>query len=130
MPFKIERLPGESIIVTTWAEPANLTEEMPESWKKIDALIGPDEDKVYCITDLRGLSVDFSTMIKGMTLQRGRQPGSSSDLRIRSILVGTGMLWEIVSKGVKQIRGGNAELPLFSTMEEALAHAREKIKTW
>ncbi|MBN1427042.1 MAG: hypothetical protein JXB07_01575 [Anaerolineae bacterium] len=128
MPAKIERLHNEPIITVVWTDPANVKQDMPESWKEVDRLIGQDESGVYCITDLRGLNMDIPSTIAGMALQRERRPGSSADPRIRSILVGSGIFLEIVTKGVRQVRGANANLPLFSTMEDALAYAREQIR--
>ena len=130
MPFTVERLQNEPIIVITWSDPPNAAKDMPESWKEIDRRIRPDESGVYTISDLRNLTIDFASIVSGMTLQQEQRPGAANDPRVHSILVGSGILWEIVSKGAKQFKRAGMELPLFATMEEALAHAREKIKSW
>jgi hypothetical protein len=127
MPFRVERLNNKPIITTTWSEPADIAKEMPASWKEIDSQIGPGESEIYSITDLRELSISFSSIVSGMALQRGRMAGSASDPRIRSILVGAGVLWQVVSRAVRQVQGASIELPLFSTMEEALAHVNKKL---
>lgn len=129
MAFKVERLPNEPIIVVTWQMPVDTGKETPQTFVDIDALIGPDET-VYCITDLRAVNIDFGTLVTAMAAQRVKAPGSPSDPRLRSSLVGTGMLWEIASRGAKQLQYGGLDIPLYSSLEDALANAREKIKEW
>jgi hypothetical protein len=129
MTMKVERLLHEPIIVVTWFEPTDVQKETPGKFTKIDALIGPDE-KVYVIDDLSKVKLDFSTLVAGMSAQRTKAPGSPSDPRIKTTLIGSGFFVELISKGAKQFQYGSLDIPLFTSLDEALAHAREKIKSW
>lgn len=129
MSRKIKRLPDEPIIVATWIEPVDIQKEFPQKFAEVDALIGADEE-VCVVDDLTNLKIDFSTLVSGMAAQRAKIPGAPFDPRIHSILVGSGTLWELASKGARQLQYGKLDIPLFPSLEEALGYAREKIKSW
>lgn len=129
MTAKVERLPGEPIIVVTWSSPFDVQKESPQKFADVDALIRSDE-KVYVIDDMTRLKIDFATLVAGMAAQRVKAPGSPADLRVKTILVGSGMMWELASRGAKQLQYGGFDIPLFPSLEAALAHAREKVKSW
>ena len=129
MTIKVERLHDEPIIVVTWSNPSDVQKESPQKFVEVDALIGSDE-KVYVIDNLTNVKIDFSTLVSGMAAQRAKVPGAPSDPRIHSILVGSGVLWELASKGARQFQYGSIDIPLFPSLEAALAHVREKIKSW
>lgn len=124
--IKVERLGNESIIVAVWRMPVDPIKEAPGMFAQIDALIKPSE-KIVLISDMRDIKMDFHTLVNGMTANRADVPGSPSDPRIHSILVGSGMFWDIAAKGARKL---HYDIPLYESMDEALAHAREKIKSW
>jgi len=129
MTTKIERLPNEPIVVVTWIEPVDLHKETPDKFAQIDALIGSNEN-AYVIDDLSQAKLDFSTLVSGMAAQREKAPGSPSDPRISTALVGSGFFMELISKGAKQFQYGSLDIPLFSSLDDALVYVREKIKKW
>lgn len=129
MPYRVERVKDAPIILVTYHGPRNEKEEVPAMCREVDAQIRPDESKVFCIHDVSALAIDFSAFASGLAMSKSKLPGSSNDSRIQSILVGSGVLWEIASKTARHIQGEGGEAPLFSTVEEALAYAREKIKS-
>lgn len=130
MPYKVERLPNEPIIVVTWQSPTDPGEDADKMCEEVDACIKPDETKVYCINDFREVKINFSALVSGMAVQRQNRPGAAGDPRIRSIMIGSGTLWDLASKAAKQLQYGGLDMPLFATLDDAIAHAREKIKTW
>jgi hypothetical protein len=129
MPYKVERLPHEPIIVASWFDPVDPVQDSVKMAAETDALIGPSETKVFVVNDFRPLKVDLKFVIAGMSAQRLKRPGAGSDPRIRTILVGEGMFWTIAEKSIKRLQG-NLDATLFTSMDEALVHAREKIKSW
>lgn len=128
MPYKVERLRNEPIILITWSDPVNPEQDSLKQAADTDALIRPDEKKVYVINDFRQLTVDLKFIISGMAAQRQKHPGTGSDPRIHTILVGNGMFWSIAEKSIKRLPG-NLDATLFMSVDEALAHAREKVKS-
>jgi hypothetical protein len=129
MTVKVERLPGEPIIMITWSRPTDVQKESPQKFADVNALIGSDE-KVYVIEDMTDLKIDFSTLVSGMASQRVKVPGSPADPRTKTMLVGSGIIWELASKGAKKLPDGGFDIPLFPSLEAALVHAREKIASW
>lgn len=129
MTMKVERLPHEPIIVVTWVDPVDVQKETPSKFAQVDALVGPDE-KVYVVDDLSKVKIDFSTLVEGMAAQRAKSPGSPSDPRIKTTLVGSGFFLELISKGAKQFKHGSLDIPAFTSVDEALAYVREKVKSW
>jgi hypothetical protein len=129
MTLVVERLPNEPIIVVTWENPTDVGNESPQKFMQVDALIEEDE-KVYVIDNMTKLKIDFGTLVSGMAAQRVKAPGSPADPRTNTILVGSGTIWQIASKGARQFQYGSFDIPLFPSLEEALSYAREKIKTW
>ena len=129
MTTKIERLPNEPIVVVTWLEPVDVSKETPGKFVQVNALIDSDE-KVYVIDDLSQTKIDFSTLVSGMAAQRVKAPGSPSDPRVTTALVGSGFFVDLISKGAKQFQYGSLDIPVFSSLDDALANIREKIKKW
>ncbi len=129
MPYKVERFPNEPIILASWFDPVDPEQDSIKMASETDALIRPNEKQVFVVNDFRPLKVDLRFVIAGMSAQRQKRPGTASDPRVRTIMVGDGLFWKIAERGVKQLPG-NMDAPLFTSMDEALVYAREKIKTW
>ncbi len=127
MPYKVKRLHNEPIVVVTWDSPY-IAAEIEKVCDDTDACIRPDETRVWVIEDFRQFKVDFSGIVMAMAIQRRKRPGAAGDPRLRTLLIGSGMLFELVSKGAKQLQYGGIEAPLYSTLDEALAAARAEIK--
>lgn len=130
MPIKVERLPLEPIIVATVYEPANPAQDASQIAAETAALIGPDEMTVCVINDFRQMKIDFKMMMSGMSATRAERTGGVGDPRVYTILVGEGIVWEVAQKSVGKFLSNGPGVALFASMDEALAHAREKIKTW
>jgi hypothetical protein len=130
MPYTVQRLPSEPIIVVSWSNPTDSAKDSLKMSAEVDALIAPDENHIYCVQDFRNLKVDFSSMVTGMATQREKRPGAAGDPRLRTIMVGSGLLWELASKGAKQLQYGGLDIPLFSSVDDAVAYARTKVKDW
>lgn len=75
------------------------------------------------------MKIDFNFIVGGLTTQRQNRPGAAGDPRIQTLIVGEGTLMQIAEKSIKQLKG-NFNVPLFTSLDEALAHARVKIKSW
>lgn len=128
MTLNTKRLGSEPIIIVVWENPLDVRRDVPNMWKEVDNLIKAGENKIYCVNDLKNVTVDLSTLISGMALQQGSKPGSASDPRIRTMLVGSGPVWKIASQAFKQVRHGDPNVQLFSTIEDALTYIREEVK--
>ena len=125
MAFTARRLPNEPIIVVTWSPPIeDPGDEVPRMCREVDRLIGNDK-KVWNIQDMREFKVNFSTAVKGMSQVSMDIPGSPRDSRCKNILIGSGVLWDVVAKSAQKMKFGGLDVPIFSSLDEALKHARE-----
>lgn len=127
MGYKVKRLGKEPIIIVTWIDPADPVAEGPRMCKEVDALIGTDE-KVWNIQDMRELKLNFSMVVRGMSQASMNIPGSPRDPRCKNILIGTGILWDMVVRGAKKMQFGGLDVVMCSSTEEAITHAREADK--
>jgi hypothetical protein len=125
MPYRIERLSGEPIVVVTWQGSFSERDFVAVCGDVVN-LVGP-ERPIVRIDDVRDLKADFGDIVSGMGVARKKLPGSPSDPTFKALLVGSGMLWNLVSKGAKQLQYGGIDVPLFTSMEEAIENARKII---
>lgn len=126
--YTIQRLASEPIIIITYWGPTDLGKVAEGISAKIDAFIKPDETKVYCIHDLRGAILDFRRVIWALSVERQNRPGAGGDPRLRTLVIGRGIAAHIAFKASERFQHSSLRIPVFSTMEEALAHAHEKTK--
>jgi hypothetical protein len=131
MPYKVERLSGEPVIIVTWQGPFSeksiVEKDFIAACDDVVSLMG-SERPVVRIDDVRGVKVDFGDLVVGMGVARKKLPGSPSDPSIKALIVGSGFLWDLASKGAKQLQYGAIDIPLFTSMEDALATARKIIR--
>lgn len=128
MAFDVERLEGEPIVVVRGRTlPDDHRQEMQKMFDAVNKLIGPDE-KVFCITDLTEMKINFSNLVMGMSSIRDKRPGSPSDPRVTSVMVGSGALWSLAASAASQTQYGGVKVKIFSTLEEAVEFARQESK--
>jgi hypothetical protein len=117
------RLPGEPIIVI---KPALPVEQNIEHVYAVDArcdqiasgLGGP----LYRIIDMRSVDLAYSDILLYLDLEKEGRPGSLADPRVRTLMVGYHPLLKIAAR--KTLQELNVIIPIFDSMDEALAYVR------
>lgn len=130
MPITYERLPDEPILIV--ATIGDLTvagmQEIFARSAEIQREIG---GVLYRITDNTRLDVsaqDFINIIH-LVQQAGKgTPGSSADPNIRAVLVADNRWSLLFREALSQPQFGGVFLPIFETLEQALAYVRVQIR--
>lgn len=69
----------------------------------------------------------FSAVVRGLAFETQRLPGTSSDPRLIPLFVGKGKDVKLIVEALKQKQYGEYHVPLFASMEEALAHVNSEL---
>jgi hypothetical protein len=130
MAVSSELVPGEPIVILTFEWPFEPRPALLESARLTqEALETVGGDVIYRIDDIRKLDFNFSNLVQAMGTAREAIPGSLGDERVHTILVGSGKLVEMITASMKQAQYGGINIAAFSTVEEAVEHARREIKS-
>lgn len=125
MPIIVERLADEPILIAVYT--GHITfEEVLDMYHTSADLIGDDPRVFYRISDTRGATSDFASMLKLVQAANQATAGSSIDSRIQVTYVGT-TTWIKFLRDTFAKRG--VLMPAFEDMETALESVRYRIKT-
>jgi hypothetical protein len=124
MAQSFERLDNEPIFVITIADPYDFVNDPPVLFAQIAAETQTISGKYISIYDLRGLTVNFSDMVMGMAVQAKGGAGSIADSHNVTLVVATSDRIKFAVEAFKQPQYGNLQIPMFETMDEAIAQAR------
>jgi hypothetical protein len=124
MAYTIQRQLDEPIIIDTHTDPmeaagyASFAHELADHAASIDGTI-------YRIADLRGMKFSFPLLVHVLAEEaRSKQPGTAGDPRVRLVLVAEGEVARLLAESAKQTQYGALDVPVFATLDEALAHVR------
>jgi len=120
MPVSIERLPLQPIVIVKVSEPFNPATEMEAVGRQFMEMAQAIGRPVYRIIDTTHWHMSFSDLVNVM--DEDVRSGADSDPNIHSILVGTSEFVALGSQASKQEHYGGKHIPLFASMEEALAY--------
>jgi hypothetical protein len=127
--FTIERMPGENILLLTVINPLDPVEDPRHAAELIDEMIEGTEGITCIVEDLRELKLNFSDLTIAMSEVTRKRPGSARDPRIQIAMVGSGWLVEIASSASRQAQYGGLDIPLFTSVEEAVEYCRERLSS-
>jgi hypothetical protein len=129
MPFSIQRLPDEPILLAKYTgrmEPEDLVALRTQSVQ-----LAGEVERVYRVNDARQLELSFSDLVAVMGAETATRtnPGSLGDPRFNDIIVvSPGSLVRFGTESLSQEQYGSLQIPLFEDLGEGLAHARAQIK--
>ncbi|NLX09536.1 MAG: hypothetical protein GXY36_07760 [Chloroflexi bacterium] len=133
MTMTVERLPGESIIRATAAEPFSPTYDIPAMFAEVTHLRLELQGDVVLIIDFRETVKDSTAFTKLVTALaeagRGIRAGRAAGI-VRppiTIFVGSGPLTSLAAQSIEQAQYGGVRGLLSNSPEEALVLAREKL---
>jgi len=124
MPHSVEKLKDEPIIVVEIKNPYDYQTEPEQMFEKIERIAKKTEKQGYIIYDCRNFTVTFGDLVAGMQAQSKGTPGSISDPKFTSMIIGSDAMLKMATEGFKQDQYGKIEVPLYSTMDAAMRHAR------
>ncbi len=128
--FNVERLGNESIIVLTISGTFGDVHDL-SSYRAALAQLGQMaatiEGTVYRITDAHTAQIQFGDLVMALGESRGGEKGTVSDPRMKSIFVGSDELIRMAAQSFTQEQYGHINVQLCSSLDEAIARAREQL---
>lgn len=127
MPVHVTRVEGEPILIATFTGKVTV-EDVREMFRQSLPLMEGVSGHIYRITDARETDTTFSDLVFILSQAgQGGGPGSTLDPRISPALVGSNQWVKMLASSLGQQQYGSLKVPLYETLEEALAYAREQI---
>lgn len=124
MPIEIIKLEDEPIVITTMTGKVT-AEDLAGIYQVSMEYIDEDTPYLYRITDVRNATSSFPEMTK-INVEAREKIGAISDSRIRKIVaVGSNQWSEMYREAIQRWSHGRLEIPVFTTLEEALTYVRE-----
>ncbi len=127
MPTHIERMLNEPILIALLT--GKLTPE--DIYRVYDASAQMADDlgvPIYRLTVVDTSDISFSGLVEVMAKASHGQPGSPSDSRIISVIVGRpGTLAQLYSDGMRQEQYGRRNVPFFESRDEAMTYLRQQM---
>jgi hypothetical protein len=126
MAFTVEQLGNEPIVILTIKHPiTDYIQETIDSDAAVAAIGKHIQGNYYRIADMRDFTLDFNGILAWLNQQRQRSPGSINDPQIVSLLVSTEENSIASAKFAAQEQYGGQKIQIFSTLDEAISHARQ-----
>lgn len=128
MAVELERIGKEPILVAHFAQPFSANDVI-EANAATAALVKEMGVMVYRIEDVTKAMLDFGDITLGLQeASRANAPGSAHDPQVQFLFVGTGLVVEITAKSFAQEQYAGRTVPLFATVDEAIAYARKAVR--
>lgn len=126
MVFTAEQVGDEPIVLLKITFPIeDYVQETIDSDAAVAKIGEKIEGKYYRIADMRQFQMDFSSIVEWLGQQRQRSAGSINDERVISLLVSSEENTIAAAKFAGQEQYGGKQIKIFSTVEDAIAHARK-----
>ena len=126
MGFTQELLPDEPIVIVTGKGTLTVQdfrEMFAESRKLLAGMKGP----IYRIVDFRESTTSFMDLIRTTQIATKGEEGSTTDPRIKAIIVGTNQ-WVSLGRTIfEQPQYAALHFPTVASMEDALIYARAQL---
>ena len=126
MGFTLELLTNEPIIIAT-GKGLLTVQDFADMFKQSAELLRGVERTIYRISDFREASSSFMDLIKMSQLASKGGEGTTTDPRIKAILVGTNQWVSLARTIFEQPQYSAMRLPTLETLEDALVYARTQL---
>jgi hypothetical protein len=127
MPYEVSRLGHEPIIIATLSDPIDWAQDIKNTTAQVAALAAEIEGQGFRITDLTQANLTFSELMMGLATVLRSEGGWLSTPRIKPLVVTTQELGrEFQTFVANQEQYGKLHVEVFSTLDEAVAYAREQ----
>lgn len=129
MPIINKRLPGETnIILSKLVEPFNVRKDTEASMLELQQFLAETSGKLYVIVDCTEFSPDFRDIVIGMA-QTSRRDSPVRNSRMETLVVASNKLLEAMVNWFRQQQYGNLDMPLYKSIDDAVAHIKSKMNS-
>jgi len=123
MPIQNVQSPNNpNIIMSKATDPIDLTKDPQKSLGELQSMLASTSGTVYLIVDCLGVNPGFSDMVIGMAASSSDPNSPLRNERLKTVIVAQGKIFENMVQWYKQNNYGKLEMPLFKTVDEALAY--------
>jgi len=126
MPFKVEQINDEPIMTMT-SRGFVTSQDALEMSEACAILMDKIGTPTYWILDVSNSQSDFQQLFNIILTQSKGKPGTATDPRGIGAIVGTNPLIKLFQNAIKQRQFGGMNLPMFTSMDSALAAIRLQI---
>ncbi len=130
MSFSIHVYPNEPIVVTRFWGHSGAQDDYPQMLGQLGRKLAGHNGPIYRINDFSDLdTTNLGDVVVALDLEyRSGVPGSSTDPRIRTVLVTSSDLIEFGARSVEQEQYGHYDpSPIFESVEDALHFCRAEL---
>ena len=127
MPFTVERVGNEPILLLALKEPLNLQEEIGGIFRTIDKHLSNMPTPAVVIHDFSEFHISFGDLVMGLQAQTKtpNAPGTLTDERSHTCIIGNDDIIRIASDSLKQDQYGGLDVPIYESYDEAIQYARQ-----
>ncbi len=125
MPYTIEVLPGEPILVEVWQKDFEMGSHAAKFLTDITKVLDEAQEPMTNIVDMRLASVGLDDVILGANLATRLTAFTKHPKLRRSIFVTTSKMIALAARGLNSPVFGNRQVYVCDTVEEAIAKARQ-----
>ena len=122
----MELLPDEPILIATGKDPLTV-HDFADMFEESAKLLQDVEHTIYRVSDFREATSSFMDLIGMSRLASKGNSGSTTDLRIKAILIGTRQWVNLARTIFEQPQDSAMRLPTLENVEDALVYARAHI---
>jgi hypothetical protein len=127
--YTFTQLDDGHIILFTAGDDFNLKAEGEQYIRELRAFVETGPERMVAISDVRNISMDFEDVLAGGGM--ARNDDTKAFLKhpnlLKSLVVFNSRVIEMTVKGLSSATFGSLDIPLYTTMEEALNAARSMI---
>jgi hypothetical protein len=133
MPYKVELVPDEPIVIVTLSEPFDWEKDIRATTARVADLTRHMDGPIYRISNMKQVSLDFSEVVTALASATRVEEGGLNDPRFRVVFISQEALIDLAEFGARsasQEQYGVAEpIKVFTDLDEALRHIRAELKT-
>ena len=130
MPYHIEKLPGESIVVHTMTSLISFEDNAPLMAHELIGLFDSLADIVYYINNSQETEVSFGDMVDVLGMLTEDEMPVLRHRNIREVLIVTnGGMTAAGAKALGRAHYGSTPVSVFGTVDEALSYARQSLNS-
>lgn len=128
MPVEIRQIDNEPMYVAIFTEPFITEETTPITTKALSDALAATDGTVYYISDFTQIKLTFNQLVSGLAdAFAGKVQTPFTNPRLHMIIVGDDEFVRLGAQAAKQEQYGSLDIQLFPTIDEAIAHARQKL---
>jgi hypothetical protein len=127
MPVKVERLPGEAIVIATCSGVLDVP-TLQDMFAQTAALMNDNDRLVYRVADYYGVTSSFADLLaNAQKASQSGAPASTTDPSIMPMFVGSDE-WQAQARvAFGKNPFGTVQIPIFGRVDDAVAYARQQL---